>query len=122
MKTLFVIAWVILVVGLLLFFLYPIHAHAHQAASGWTYPSSCCGGKDCRPIKEGLDVTAAKNGSGYMVKFLYREPGNPITYYIQEFVDRDKVQSSGDSDYHACVNVSALPGQQIRCLFAPTTM
>ena len=63
------------------------YVFAHNAPSGWPYPSDCCSpnGKECHRIDK-ASVTREATG--------YRYRG-----YLFEF---KRVRISGDSDWHAC--------------------
>ena len=81
-------------------------AVAHDAPSGWTYPSSCCSGHDCYPVSGPALETAA---DGYHIK---------ATGEVIPFTSR-RIKPSGDGSYHRCswggdVNSSTI------CLFIPS--
>lgn len=79
---------------------------AHDAPSGWSYPTYCCGGQDCREIS-GSDVSEVPGG--YVVNF----DGQPFS------VGHTETQSSPDGHFHACL----VPGSsRLRCFFAPPTI
>lgn len=73
---------------------------AHQAPSGWEYPTACCSNKDCHPA----DVQLVKGG------FLIVETGEVIP------TDDKRVKISGDGEFHRCGT-----GSWTRCLFIPMT-
>lgn len=79
-------------------------AYAHDAPSGWPYPSECCGGNDCHPV-ECSDVEETAYG--------WLWDGVPFP--------RPSVKSSHDRQCHACTqNYSDLSGASRRfgrCLF-----
>lgn len=83
-----------------------MHAFAHDAPSGWTYPQSCCSGRDCYPLSGiGLDTGT----DGYHIK---------ATGEVIPFTSR-RIKPSGDGAYHRCswggdVNASTI------CLFIPS--
>lgn len=83
-----------------------VPAVAHEAASGWAYPPSCCSGQDCYQIT--ADDLGADQG-GYHVK----ATGETIPY-----TDR-KVKPSGDGFYHRCSWMGSRDAATI-CLFVPS--
>lgn len=87
-------------------FLLASAAGAHDAPSGWAYPSSCCSGRDCYPVSGPALETAA---DGYHIK---------ATGEVIPFTSR-RIKASGDGSYHRCswggdVNASTI------CLFIPS--
>jgi len=100
------------------------YAIAHEAPSGWQYPTWCCNKRDCAKIP----ARAVKAGRfGYEVVL---EPGDhpmaPDGYafvvpYTATDGPRAQLRISQDGDYHACI----LPVRGTRtepdprCLFAP---
>ena len=76
---------------------------AHDAKSGWTYPSDCCGGGDCYEISEkDLVVT----GQGWRVK----ATGEIFPY--------NQTRRPEDGQYHRC-SVQGNPALRTYCLFTP---
>jgi hypothetical protein len=100
------------------------YAIAHEAPSGWTYPTWCCNKRDCAQIP----ARAVKAGRfGYEVVLL---PGDHpmvpdglafIVPYTATEGPRAQLRVSQDGDYHACI----LPVRgsrtepEPRCFFAP---
>lgn len=81
-------------------------AGAHEAPSGWTYPTYCCGGEDCSEIS-GSDVSEVPGG--YVVN-LHGESFS---------IGHVETQPSPDGHFHACL----VPGSsRLRCFFAPPTI
>lgn len=80
-------------------------ALAHDAPSGWPYPSACCSEIDCYPI-EGSDIEAG--GQGYIIK----ATGEVIAYWSR------KIRPSGDGHYHRCSHQGDRQRGTI-CLFLP---
>jgi hypothetical protein len=79
---------------------------AHDAPSGWAYPTYCCGGQDCREL-DGHDVSEVPGG--YVVNF----DGKPFS------VGHVETQPSPDGRFHACL----MPGSlRLQCFFAPPTI
>lgn len=80
---------------------------AHEATNvdgqplGWNYDSSCCGGKDCRPLK--TRVIAGPNG------WEVQETGEVIGY------DSDRIRDSRDGLFHRCHYNNGYT----RCLYVP---
>lgn len=77
-------------------------APAHDAASGWSYPESCCGGQDCR------EVEATERGDAYV----FHAAGRDFT------VRKEVASPSGDTEFHVCIGTNE-NGPFIRCFFAP---
>lgn len=80
-------------------------ASAHEAPSGWSYPTACCSTVDCYPIA-GTDIEAT--GAGYVIK----ASGELITY-----ADK-RIRGSPDGVYHRCSTGGDSAGSTI-CLFIP---
>lgn len=94
------------VLSLPVLFLLASPAGAHEALSGWAYPTSCCSGRDCYPVS-GPALEAAADG--YHIK---------ATGEVIPFTSR-RIKPSGDGLYHRCswggnVNASTI------CLFIPS--
>lgn len=82
---------------------FPGPAGAHQAPSGWTYDSECCGGSDCRPIQDDAVV---------------RVPGGwRIVATGQVFTD-DAVKHSPDGHFHRC-SAYGREDTHTYCLYVP---
>ncbi len=75
-------------------------AMAHDAPSGWRYPTICCSpGDDCNPVHtHEIEVTQ----QGYYIPALDRT------------VPFDAANSSPDGDYHYCTRDDAERGEIIR--------
>lgn len=72
---------------------------AHEAMSGWEYPTACCAGYDCAEIAESRVKEAP---GGYVVDGKFH-------------VAHSEVKHSPDGHYHAC-----FPNPEtLRCLFIP---
>lgn len=78
-------------------------ALAHEAYTGWTYPSSCCSDKDCSAI------------AATRVKV------RPDGYWFDDYflIPFSEARKSPDSDYHACKNNVLLYGNGKPCFWAP---
>ncbi|MDB6098303.1 MAG: hypothetical protein JWN58_1006 [Gammaproteobacteria bacterium] len=75
-------------------------ANAHEAPSGWDYPTYCCGGHDCGPISPAR--VRPEGEGGYVVDGKFH-------------VIRKDVQDSPDGQYHACFPTS----ERMACFWAP---
>lgn len=71
---------------------------AHQAPSGWEYPTTCCNGKDCHP------TPVEEVGGGYYI---------PETKETIPYGD-SRVKPSGDGESHRCGSE-----MHTRCIFIP---
>jgi hypothetical protein len=81
-------------------------AWAHDAPSGWAYPTSCCSGYDCRQETE----TAVKEiATGYMIA---------STKELIPYNDK-RVRMSPDGLWHACWSHADFDRGRVICLFAP---
>ena len=78
---------------------------AHQAASGWAYPTECCSGKDCFEFP-GEKIKETPRG--------YELPSGIVVPYN----DR-RLRSSPDGEYHVCAN---FVNKVLTCLFVPPRM
>jgi hypothetical protein len=101
-----------------------VYAEAHEAPSGWTYPTWCCNTRDCARIPA---RTVRAGRFGYEVVL---EPGDHpmvpdglafLVPYTATEGSRAQLRISQDGDYHACI----LPVRgnrtepEPRCFFAP---
>lgn len=78
-------------------------ARAHEAASGWTYPSHCCSDFDCYEI-DAKELEPVKGG------WRIRASG--------EFWSTNRVNRSPDGRYHRCSAQGRREGRTI-CLWVP---
>lgn len=89
-------------------------APAHEAASGWSYDSWCCGGSDCRTAEPG-EVVPTDTG------WLIVPTGQVIPYTASGTLDDTEenraahLLKSKDDDIHMCAPF----GTQVRCLYVP---
>jgi len=84
-------------------------AMAHEAPSGWSYPSDCCGGSECRPI----------------VCSTIQDHSDGSVSWLGLFFTRNQVKVSHDASCHVCVSYDAAAGSQRRyphCIFLSPTM
>lgn len=81
---------------------------AHDAPSGWSYPTSCCSGIDCREVR---DDQIIEGPNGYVIK---------VTGEVIPMTSR-KVRQSPDGVYHWCSVGGSDQGRTI-CLFVPPRM
>lgn len=77
----------------------------HTAIQGWDYPSTCCGGKDCREVVLPQKVTVGKMG--------FTVPSGEIIGYSD-----GRLRKSLDEFYHWCTLQGADDGSTL-CLFVP---
>lgn len=80
-------------------------ANAHEAASGWAYPWSCCSNQDCRPVSS--EWVKTRDGG-------YELPTGEIVPYSST-----KIRPSPDGEYHWCSVAGSDNGNTI-CLFVPS--
>lgn len=82
-----------------------VESPAHDAPSGWTYPSSCCSDFDCREVS---GEAVEERPEGYLIV---------ATGEVIPMTDR-KVRVSPDGRFHWCSRGGKPDGATI-CLFAP---
>lgn len=90
-------------------------APAHEAPSGWQYPSSCCSDQDCYRIDES-EVRPAQGGGYRLVRTgeVFREPGAPgVTPSDRTF------RWSGDGEFHRCSPEGKPADATSLCLLVP---
>ncbi|MGH0295393.1 hypothetical protein [Sinorhizobium meliloti] len=80
-------------------------AFAHDAPSGWQYPSACCSTMDCRKVAQ---TAISERPQGYIV----RATGEVLPYADS------RVRMSPDGEYHWCSAAGKVYGKTI-CLFVP---
>jgi hypothetical protein len=80
-------------------------ADAHEAASGWKYPLSCCSGYDCRPVSA---KWIQEEGGAFII---------PTTGEAVPYTDK-RIKSSPDGEYHWCSKYGKDDTPTI-CLFVP---
>lgn len=78
---------------------------AHDAPTGWSYPSKCCSGIDCRPV-------TAKQISERPEGYVIQSSGEVVAYQDA------RIKDSPDGDYHWCSLQGADDSRTI-CLFVP---
>lgn len=78
---------------------------AHDAKSGWSYPTSCCSDYDCREVSASL---ISERSDGYRVE---------ATGETMSFSD-PRVRTSPDGVFHWCSVGGRDDGRTI-CLFVP---
>lgn len=103
------ILWVAVIVALALLLAGLVKpTHAHMAQTLWEYPEACCGGKDCRLVREGEVVWDV---DGWWVK----STGDVIPF--------EKTRHSPDRQMHICINDQGsivVPSDgEGPCLFTP---
>jgi len=82
-----------------------LSVYAHEAPTGWSYPSQCCSGIDCRAVP---DSAIGTNKLGYLI----RKTGELINF-------RDpRLKESPDGVYHWC-SVMGSENTPTICLFVP---
>jgi hypothetical protein len=81
------------------------HVHAHNAPSGWSYPTECCAGHDCREV---ADNAIVEEHQGYVIQS------------TREFVgyNDSRVKDSPDGHLHWC-SVEGSEHTPTVCLFVP---
>jgi len=78
---------------------------AHQAKSGWTYPTACCSGIDCREVP---DKAISERPEGYVIV----GTGEVLPYKDA------RVRNSPDGEYHWC-SIGGADDTKTVCLFVP---
>ena len=81
----------------------PAAARAHEAPTRWLYDPACCGGRDCRPIRE-EEVTPVPDG------WQVRATG--------EIVGTQQVRHSPDGQFHRC-SIDGREKSPTVCLYVP---
>ena len=110
---------IVIVASFVLYLVFVIsQAHAHQAISGWTYPTSCCSNNDCQQIPESaVEITSG----GYIVTL---SPGQhkQIKKKTWTFtIPMNKARTPPDGYYHICLGGEILDAETPRviCFYAP---
>lgn len=86
-----------------------IRAEAHDAVTGWKYPSECCSGYDCREVNTKYSAVKVKTTKyGYQIS----TTGETIPYTDA------KVRNSPDGLYHWCSKQGEDDTDTI-CLYVP---
>ncbi|MQW89491.1 hypothetical protein [Sinorhizobium saheli] len=80
-------------------------AFAHDAPSGWQYPTACCSNLDCRQV---AGTAISERPQGYIVN---------ATGEVLPYAD-SRVRISPDGAYHWCSAAGKAYGKTI-CLFVP---
>lgn len=99
------ILWIMLAIGIAML-VYVASADAHDAPTGWSYPTSCCSGFDCR---EEADLAIRETTDGYLVV----STGEVIPY------NDIRVRMSPDGRWHGCWRGAKFDAAPLICLFAP---
>ncbi|MBT1154335.1 hypothetical protein J1C56_01885 [Aminobacter anthyllidis] len=93
-----------------------VKAYAHEAASGWDYPLSCCfgtaSGGDCQAISS---KTVTPIAGGYRITLVPGDHNQVTKPHVFE-VPADKVRISEDTSYHICLWPTE---DKVQCFFAP---
>lgn len=90
-------------------------ALAHQAPSGWTYPSECCSGhQDCAPIDDRL---VREEADGWHVSVPKGAHPTRPWFEGRHIFKRGStaLKRSGDGRFHLCIGTEG----QWRCLYVP---
>lgn len=88
-----------------------IEAHSHDAPKGWSYPSACCSGYDCREVggrHSKAKVRVVETSQGYQIT----STGEVIAW------SDARLKDSPDGEYHWCSYAGADDSHTI-CLFVP---
>lgn len=88
-------------------------ALAHEAPTGWTYPSNCCSGTDCDRIPS-RTVKTLQDGYHVSLKMGDHHFATRPLQFTVPYGDR-RLRNSPDGDYHLCMN-SAFT---ILCFYVP---
>jgi len=93
------------------FFFRVVAAHSHDAPNGWSYPSSCCSGYDCREVGD--------RHSKAKVRVVETNQGYQITATGEVIAWSDaRLKDSPDGEYHWC-SVAGADDSGTICLFVP---
>ena len=101
---------------ILVLWIWPLVALAHNAPSGWAYDAECCSGVDCAPAPVG---GVRETRSGYVIII---EPGGhpmvpanapPLVALVPHGDPRLRV--SGDEQRHVCISYS----RAVLCVYVP---
>lgn len=79
---------------------------AHEAQSGWSYPTNCCSSLDCRLVDEKVIL---EGRAGYTV------PSGEVVRH-----NDGRLRKSPDGEYHWCTR-NGLNDSDTICLFVPTS-
>lgn len=79
--------------------------YAHQAKSGWNYPTACCSGIDCREVPA---KAVSEGPQGYVIV----GTGEVLPYKDA------RVRNSPDGEYHWC-SIGGASNTKTVCLFVP---
>lgn len=90
---------------LLFLLLTTVGAAAHDAPAGWAYYSTCCAGKDCRPVA--LPQSVRETPGGYQV------PSGEVVPYGDV-----RVRDSKDDSFHWCT-VNGAANTHTICIYVP---
>lgn len=82
-------------------------AKAHEAPTGWSYPSSCCSNQDCRLATPG---EVKERPQGYVL-----ESTGEVVPYFGDIRRKD----SPDGSFHVCQQNGDIDHGRILCLFTP---
>jgi hypothetical protein len=80
-------------------------ATAHEAVSGWSYPTACCSNHDCREVQE---TEVGEMSRGYVIQ----GTGEVVAY------SDPRIRQSPDGVYHWC-SVAGANDTRTICLFVP---
>lgn len=86
-------------------------AFAHEAASGWSYPTACCSGTDCREVGDSRSkatIRIIEDPKGYRIS---------TTGELIALGDR-RLKNSPDGEFHWCSHGGRDTSGTI-CLFVP---
>lgn len=87
-------AIMILILAMFVLALFVLYATAHEAPSGWKYPTDCCAGKDCHPVA--CEELTERGDGGFDWKNLHFGPF--------------QVRQSGDHSCHVCHQLESIRG------------
>lgn len=99
------VVFIALVLAIAAFVFFTTKAHAHDAPTGWTYPTSCCSGIDCREV---ADKAVEETRFGYRIA----ATGETIIY------SDARIKNSPDGHMHWC-SVMGADHSRTLCLFVP---
>lgn len=98
---------IILILVYSLLVMFAAMANAHDAPTGWRYPSACCSNKDCRPIPASSceEVQGGRTFNGL-------------------FVPHERIRPSPDGTCHVCQNNKGTiihhdSSKELPCAWAP---
>ena len=96
--------------AMMVILMFPVNAHdaipTAAMPNGWSYPTSCCGGYDCKEVP---DKAIGETNLGYR----YNRTGEIMAYQGDA-----RLRDSPDGEFHLCTVGGFVDGKML-CLFVP---